>query len=198
MKWVLYLWVVVVMVAAQPSLAQDVRITGKILSFEVETEDGPVTIMRNQDQKNVITGDFAKTSRACPPFCVQPIKVAEGVETIGELELVHFLKDKQGTLIDARTENWHLKGTIPSAVNIPYVEIASRMDELGCIKAGDKWDCSKAKNIALFCNGPWCGQSPMAIRSLLREGYPANKMKYFRGGMQTWQALGLTVVEGSL
>lgn len=178
--------------------AQEVGIGGGISNILVETEDGPIKIERIQDTSNVITGDFAKTSRPCPPFCIQPMKVADGVETYGERELIDFLKNKEGVLVDARTENWHLNGTIPSSVNIPYVEITQRMDELGCQKKENGWDCSKAKKIALYCNGPWCGQSPMAIKSLLREGYPASLMKYYRGGMQAWQALGLTVVEGSL
>jgi len=183
---------------AAQAQAQDVNITKDVASVLVETEDGPIKIERNQNKDNMIAEDFAKTSRACPPFCVQPMQVEDGVETYGEVELIDFLKEKRGLLVDARTENWHLKGTIPGSVNIPYIEIVSRMDELGCEKTDGKWTCDNAKEIALYCNGPWCGQSPTAIRALLREGYPASKMKYYRGGMQAWHALGLTVVEGSL
>jgi rhodanese-related sulfurtransferase len=46
----------------------------------------------------------------------------------------------------------------------------------------------------LWCNGPWCGQSPRAIRALISLGYPAEKLYYYRGGMQMWQSLGLTTV----
>jgi len=45
----------------------------------------------------------------------------------------------------------------------------------------------------LWCNGWWCGQSPAAIRGLLSEGYPAEKLFYFRGGMQNWKIYGMTV-----
>ena len=37
----------------------------------------------------------------------------------------------------------------------------------------------------------------MAIKAMLREGYPADKIFYYRGGMQAWHILGLTVVEGT-
>jgi ribosome-associated protein len=47
----------------------------------------------------------------------------------------------------------------------------------------------------LYCNGIWCGQSPTNIRQLLSLGYPAHKLKWYRGGMQSWKALGLTTVE---
>ncbi|MGB5520728.1 MAG: hypothetical protein WBO73_20030, partial [Gammaproteobacteria bacterium] len=58
----------------------------------------------------------------------------------------------------------------------------------------DTWDFSEAKQILLWCNGPWCGQSPRAIRALISLGYPAEKLYYYRGGMQMWQSLGLTTV----
>jgi len=41
----------------------------------------------------------------------------------------------------------------------------------------------------------WCGQSPSSIKTLLRFGYPAKKLKWYRGGMQDWEILGLTVIK---
>lgn len=180
------------------SAQAEVKITKEISSITVATADGNVTIKRNQDGKNVINPAFAKTSRKCPPFCIQPHSVAPGVTTVGELEVINFLKDKKGMVIDARTVEWHVRGTIPSAKNIPFTEIAGRLNELGCSKSGDKWNCSGAKNVLLFCNGLWCGQSPTAIRAMLREGYPASKINYYRNGMNGWESVGLTVVEGSM
>lgn len=147
---------------------------------------------------NTIKPAFAKTSRKCPPFCIQPHQVAPGVETIGELELINFIAEKRGIVIDARTISWHARGTIPGSKSIPFTEIASRLNELGCRMDGEKWDCSEAREVCLFCNGPWCGQSPTAIRAMLREGYPASKIRYYRNGMQGWESVGLTVVEGYL
>lgn len=46
-----------------------------------------------------------------------------------------------------------------------------------------------------FCNGLWCGQSPRNIKGLLKLGYPARKLIWYRGGMQDWEAVGLTTVE---
>ncbi|MDP7547028.1 MAG: rhodanese-like domain-containing protein, partial [Alphaproteobacteria bacterium] len=92
----------------------------------------------------------------------------------------------------------HVRGTIPGAKSIPFTQVAGRLNELGCAKSGGKWNCANAKDVLLFCNGLWCGQSPTAIRAMLREGYPANKIRYYRGGMQGWESVGLTVVEGSM
>ena len=44
--------------------------------------------------------------------------------------------------------------------------------------------------------GPVCPQSPTAMRAMIRDGFPAEKIYYYRGGMLDWDALGLTTVEG--
>ena len=176
--------------------AEGVRITEEIMSITANTADGKIEVKRNPDGKATINPAFAKTSRKCPPFCIQPMEVAPGVKTVGELEVVKYI-DKGGLVIDARTVEWHVRGTIPSAKNIPFTQVADRLNELGC-KKGSKWDCSSAKEVMLFCNGLWCGQSPSAIRAMLREGYPASKILYYRNGMQGWESIGLTVVEGEM
>jgi len=190
------------LIAATAAFAADdtkeVNIRPDIAGVEVQTPDGPVTIERIQDTEHEISGYFAQSSRACPPFCIQPAQAAEGVATIGELELLEMLADDDAVVVDARTVDWHAEETIPGALNIPYTEIAGRLDELGCVGGSGAWDCTNAKNVALYCNGLWCGQSPTAIRAMLRETYPAERIFYYRGGMQAWKILGLTTIEGSL
>ena len=175
----------------------EVKLNGDTPTATFQTPDGPVEVMRNQDVEATIDPSYAKTSRPCPPFCIQPMQVAPGVKTVGEMELIAFA-EQGGKLIDGRTIEWHLEGTIPGAINMPYTEMASRLDEIGCERDGDSWNCENAEEVLLFCNGPWCGQSPMAIKAMLREGYPPEKIMYYRGGMQAWHSLGLTVVEGMM
>lgn len=55
------------------------------------------------------------------------------------------------------------------------------------------WDYSESPDLLLWCNGPWCGQSPHAIRGLIKLGFPPEKLFYYRGGMQMWEMLGLPV-----
>ena len=170
-----------------------VNIRPDIAVVQVETSSGPAEISRIQDNANLITQDWAKTSRPCPPFCIQPMVVAEGVTTIGELELMEMLKDPDAIVADARLYKWFSSGTIPGAVHMPYDEVSDRLNEFGCEVDFDGWDCKAAKPVALFCNGNWCGQSPTAIRAMLGAGYPADKISYYRGGMHAWRMLGLTV-----
>jgi rhodanese-related sulfurtransferase len=59
---------------------------------------------------------------------------------------------------------------------------------IGTAEAAEQgaWDFSGAKELALWCNGPWCDQSPRAIKALVALGYPPDKLHYYRGGMQNW------------
>ncbi len=211
--------------------ALQVNITQDLPYLYLKFNEKNVKIKRIQDQSNKLEGGFSKTSRKCPPFCIQPFIVAPDVTTIGELELLDFIKEKikknTGVLIDARTASWHSKGTIPGSINIPFTTFSLKQSNRKLIKAMEiigvrhradpiknigfwgslkikvgmeeeanlNWDFSSAKDIILWCNGMWCGQSPRAIRGLLQLGYPAEKIYYYRGGMQAWKILGLTVIE---
>ncbi|MEM5477005.1 rhodanese-like domain-containing protein [Pacificibacter sp. AS14] len=167
------------------------------MQFDVPTDTGPQSISRIQDETNMVTGEWARTSRPCPNFCIQPMIPAEGVSTIGELELIAMLQDPTQMVIDSRVEPDFKGGAIPGAVNIPYTQAADRLDELGCELDFDGFICDgdAVKSVALYCNGPWCGQSPTAARRMIKAGFPAKKIFYYRGGMQVWRMLGLTVTE---
>ena len=65
----------------------------------------------------------------------------------------------------------------------------------GARSQGGKWDFSNARTLVLYCNGMWCSQSTNAVKLLLHYGYPAQKLKWYRGGMQNWENLGLTTVK---
>jgi rhodanese-related sulfurtransferase len=195
-----------------PANALDVQITPELASVDVMHDGKKVTIMRNQDSTNTINQDYAITSRNCPPFCIRPIEIAKGVQTLGELEIIHYLKMKSDgddsiLVIDSRTPDWVQKGTIPGSINIPWTKLDVEkgadpftiadilQKQFGVIEQEGLWNFSKAKTLVLFCNGMWCGQSPRNILSLLDFGYPAEKIKWYRGGMQNWETLGLHTVK---
>jgi rhodanese-related sulfurtransferase len=191
--------------------ALDVNITADLPSVEVMHGGKKVTIMRNQDQANAVKPDFAKTSRKCPPFCIQPGELAVGVATIGELEVLQYLKkmsdgDETIIVVDSRTPDWVAKGTIPGSINIPWdqlnighsdpITVQDILETHFGVKNQDGFYLfDHAKTVVMFCNGPWCGQSPTNIKGLLKIGYPADKIKWYRGGMQDWEVLGLTTVK---
>jgi rhodanese-related sulfurtransferase len=195
---------------AVPAWAEtDERTVGitKSIPFVVINHRGtPIKVERIQDTDNRVVDDFSKTSRPCPPFCIHPMQASPGVRTVGELELLDFLKQEveteRGLLVDARLPNWYNSETIPGAVNIPFVVFTKssrkrkRILELLGIKQNPSGEnsFSGARTLCLFCNGPWCDQSPRAIKSLIDAGYPPEKLLYYRGGMQSWKLLGLTTI----
>ena len=188
-----------------------VGITSTLMEQGVMHDGEAVIIKRNQNSTNTIASDYALTSRPCPPFCIQPMDLAPGVETIGELELLAMMEkmnfgELDGLLIDSRTPDWAEKGMIPGAINLPWTTLSVKKSDMftisdifettfGAIPLDGMWDYSNAKTLILYCNGAWCGQSPTNIRTLLTLGYPAHKIKWYRGGMQSWQGFGLTVVK---
>ncbi len=209
---IITLFLILAFTSSHLASAEPVGITTSMSSVEVIHAGKPVRIERNQDNKNTIEADYALTSRACPPFCIKPIKLAPGIETIGELEMLEYLvvaskADSNVLVIDSRTPSWVAKGTIPGSVNIPWtmlkedtsdpLTIAGILEErFGAKDEDELWNFSAVKTLVLFCNGMWCGQSPRNIITLLKYGYPAEKIKWYRGGMQNWHALGLTTVKG--
>lgn len=189
----------------------DNNITLGISTVEVLHLGKLVTIRREQDPAATIRADYAATARKCPPYCIQPMQLAAGVETFGELEVLDYLKrirggDEKLMVVDSRTPDWYAKGTLPGAINVPYAQnMAGHATDLPGVKqtlielfgvreVAGAFDFSNARTLAIFCNGPWCGQTPNYIRTLLALGYPAAKLKWYRGGMQDWCSLGLTVI----
>ena len=199
--------------SANVSAGKPVGITTDMMDVAVQHNGKSVKITRNQDNDNKVNPAFAKTSRPCPPFCIQPAILAPGVETIAEREVIDYITKMSGgddsiLVIDSRTEDWVKKGTIPGAVNIPWtklnpakgadpVSILEILEErFGVTESEGLLNFSKAKTLVMFCNGMWCGQSPNNIKNLLKFGYPAHKIKWYRGGMQDWEILGLSTAPG--
>jgi rhodanese-related sulfurtransferase len=115
---------------------------------------------------------------------VQPIRLAAGVETIGELELIE-LRAAGAALIDTRAPDAFAQRTIPGARNVPHGEILDHVDEF-----------DRAQPLVLFCNGPQCKASPDAVRLLLDAGFSAGNLRYYRGGMHDWMTLGFPTAPG--
>ncbi|WP_249010307.1 rhodanese-like domain-containing protein [Conexibacter sp. DBS9H8] len=109
---------------------------------------------------------------------VQPMRLAEGVETVGELELIAHLR-AGGPLIDTRLAEHVIAGTIPGARAIPHTELATRLDEI-----------DPDRPTVLFCNGPQCPATPDAVRILLAAGRRPATILYYRGGIHDWVTLG--------
>jgi len=201
-------------------------ITVDLKRISVTHKGRPFVIRREKNPTATIPSLYNKTSRPCPPFCIQPMTIAPNVETIGELELIDYLTQSNGdsvTVVDSRIQSWVEKGTIPGSVHIPWTDLVTDQnssiikfqltlkDEFSVKTSADHdnneirkklingdatnlFDFSAAKVLVFFCNGSWCGQSSKSIDALLKIGYPPEKLKYYREGMQGWVSLGLSIV----
>jgi len=203
-------WAILLAFVAGAALADDkpVGIAANLPYVDVVHDGKPFRIQRDQDNDAEVDPAYAFTSRPCPPYCVQPMQLAPGVETIGELELLDYLKrasqrDGNVLVIDSRDDEWLLRsGIIPGAVHVPWTRLhpahgdAQAIAEIvemqfGAAQSRPMWNFENARTLVFYCNGAWCGQSPTNIRQLLAIGYPAQKLKWYRGGMQAWKSLGL-------
>ena len=173
--------------------------------LDVQHDGKLVRIQRIQDTNHRLVDSWSRTSRACPPACLQPMQLAPGVLTVGELELLDFLDQQvrgdKGVLLDNRLPEFFKLETIPSAINLPFgvlqrdnPQLAKVLEALGAKRQGAQWDFQQAKELLMFCSAVWSDDTARATRALLALGYPADKLKYYRGGMQAWRLQGLTTV----
>ncbi|WP_136441900.1 rhodanese-like domain-containing protein [Pacificoceanicola onchidii] len=174
---------------ATPLVAQSTRISEDRDSFSFTMNGTSITIDRN--------------GPACPPACLQPMQAAAGVSTVGELEILDFLdlfvSGGQGLLIDTRLPEAYNAQTIPGAVNVPAETLRPgnqyRDDLLNALGVRNG-DFSAAYDLVLFSGSSASPAAAEAVRDLLGAGYPATKLKYYRGGLGAWVAAGLRTAGG--
>ncbi|MAD40920.1 MAG: sulfurtransferase [Arcobacter sp.] len=166
--------------------------------------------------KNILGGNLvdAKVPENCKTTVItylgkiSPIKFSPKIETYGEVEVLEFMDkasdNENMLLVDSRTVDWYLNQTIPSAINIPFIHLnkgqypddfLDALDTIGVEVTENGYDFTNAKELLLFCNGVWCGQSPLSMKNLISIGYPEEKLKWYRGGIQSWLSLGLPSIK---
>jgi len=139
----------------------------------------------------------------CQSPCLTPITVANGVATLGELEVIDFLSTEvetgDGLLVDARLPADRAASFIPASVNIPSATLAPEnpfrneiLMALGAVEFQGIFDFAEARSLVVFDAGPATQDAAMLIADLLDAGYPADKVSYYRGGAQVWAMLGLS------
>jgi len=190
-------------VAATAGQFDKVKITPDMAYIYVYHKGKAVKVHRIQDTKNKLTGEYAQVYR--PGKSIQPIKMHTDVKTVGEVEILQFMKrkvnKKKGLLVDLRPKVDYKKESIPSAVNIPArvkdnkAKLERILKVLGAKRADDgTLDTSNALEVAFYCDGLWSDKSSDFIKVFLDLGYPADKILYYRGGFQMWKILGFTTV----
>lgn len=149
---------------------------------------------------------FAAVPASCDPYCVAPQSAAVGIETIIEGQVLDFLVtavgENTGLLVDARMPEGRALGYIPGSVSLPHETLADEnefrdeiLKALGARAFEDVFNFADAQNLVVYDNGPSQNDAGILISHLLEVGYPPEKIRYYRGGMQVWSVVGMTVQE---
>jgi len=171
----------------------ELKITETLTSIKIIYENQTLEIKRTpKNQKHT-----------CPPFCIQPMNI-KGVRTVGELEVLDFIKELKGKeaklLIDVRKSKLYNQHTIPGAINIPYSMLDDKskyqkevLTLLGGKKLGDKWIFKSIPTLLIFGASDENEEASKSIKTLLELSYPHKKIYYYRAGVAGWSHLRLTL-----
>ena len=175
-----------------------------LTSVEFEFGGQVFSIRRGADGDVALPNRYSQATRTCPEHCIEPATAAQGVATLSELEIFTFMQQNvstgSGLLVDARLPAELSGGSIPGAISVPAATLVTnnpyREDlllALGAKGALGQMDFSGAFDLLVFDDGPWSPTARQAVQLLLDAGYPAQKILYYRGGLQMWHIFGLTV-----
>lgn len=183
--------------------------SSKTLSTHNQSRKIPITqelvevSVEHQKQALIIERTMSDDNKSCPPFCIQPL-VIQGVKNVAELEVLMFIesfKDKKSQLlVDVRSAQSYKKSTIPGATNIPFSMLSGEspyreriLSLLGGKKSSQKWYFKNPQTLLIFSHDAADFRASKTIKILLELGYPANKLLYYREGVESWKRLGLTL-----
>jgi len=142
-------------VCSTGSFAGNVMISKGVKSIDMELNGDKFTIIRNQMAGNKISELYETTNRGRP----QPMILAKGLETVGELEFIDLMKkaqkDEKIAIVDSRKPGWYERLRIPGAINIPFTNFETKDDAIDTmedeldvtVNSNGTLDFSKAKTI---------------------------------------------------
>ena len=196
--------VTALMFTASLSHAQE-RLTQASASFVFNGEQ--VTIARDNPGSLQIAQAFVSADTSCGGPCIAPMQVAQGISTLGEAEVLDFLVTQvatgRGLMVDARAPVDRAKGFIPGTVSLPHNAISPEnayrkeiLLALGGRSYEDVFNFSDARTLLIYDNGPSSDDAGRLVANLLQAGYPAEMIRYYRGGMQVWSVLGFSIETG--
>jgi len=109
----------------------------------------------------------------------------EGTVRVNAEEIIGLVEEFEDLIIiDSRKKSDLTKGYIEGSISLPNTETSPA--------SLAKHIPSKSTPIVFYCNGTKCGRSMKAAKIAIADGY--NKIYWFRGGMEEWEAKGLPVV----
>jgi rhodanese-related sulfurtransferase len=195
-------------------IAIPVAIAGAYLATAVLAENvvHKASFFFNGQEVNIVQSDRLDTTlltslyalpSGCTALCLAAPTAASGVQTAFEPEIVDFMTNEvangNGLIIDARLPQDRLTGLIPTSVNIPAKLISDENEllpdilvALGGSFQNGVLNFDNAMPLIVYDSGPTTDDASTFITALIQQGYPADALRYYRGGMLVWATLGLT------
>jgi ArsR family transcriptional regulator len=103
----------------------------------------------------------------------------DSMEPVSREELLDRTRTGLVTVLDVRPVDEFAAGHLPGAVNIPLIELETRMAEL-----------DPAHEIVAYCRGAYCVLSFEAVAALRARGF---KVRRLEDGLPEWKVSGLPV-----
>jgi rhodanese-related sulfurtransferase/DNA-binding transcriptional ArsR family regulator len=103
----------------------------------------------------------------------------DSMEPVSREELLDRTRAGLVTVLDVRPADEFAAGHLPGAVNIPLIELETRVAEL-----------DPAHEIVAYCRGAYCVLSFEAVAALRARGF---KVRRLEDGLPEWKASGLPV-----
>lgn len=101
----------------------------------------------------------------------------DNLEPVSVDELMQRLRDDLVTVLDVRPDDEFVQGHVPGAINIPFHQLETRLDEL-----------PDNREIVAYCRGPYCMLAFEAVARIRRAGRQARRLKE---GFPKWLEKGL-------
>lgn len=150
-----------------------------------------------------LVASFFRLDPECESICIAPLTKIVGVKTMAEPDVIAFMADEvasgRGLIIDSRSPEDRLRGYLPASVNVPSRLISPEnpllediMMALGATVEDGVFAFDAAMPLLVYDAGPMESDAATLINSLIKQGYPTHAIRYYRGGMLVWTALGLT------
>ncbi|MEM7520595.1 MAG: rhodanese-like domain-containing protein [Pseudomonadota bacterium] len=166
-----------------------------------------IKISRDNPQAAQYAMQFAAARGSCGAPCIAPMQAAQGVPTLDELSVLTFLTERvagnYGLMVDARLPQDRALGFIPGTVSLPHETVAGNnsfrseiLRALGAREFSGVFNFADARELLIYDGGPSTDDAGKLVRNLLEAGYPAEKLSYYRGGMQVWSVLGFSIEAG--
>jgi ArsR family transcriptional regulator len=106
----------------------------------------------------------------------------DALEPITRPELITRMRHGEVVVLDVRPGDEFALGHVPSAINMPLDELASRLGEL-----------DPDTEIIAYCRGPYCIFAFEAVALLRSRGFRSRRLE---GGMPEWKAAGMDCTVG--